>query len=124
MIAAATLAFAVWQLKASAVAIRPVGMLFWTHMCLHAESHVLLFQEGVGAPSDTLDSDHGLSTHNPTVVSVFPGKLDPGTTSISGKGFDECTAGTQVRKRRSKCECVFLLQPVTKWLVHPYETLS
>ena len=56
------------------------------------------FQGGVDASSGTLDGGAPLTTTDSVVVSVLPGRVDPRMTSISGKGFDECTAATQVGK--------------------------
>eukprot|EP00903_Cladosiphon_okamuranus_P013779 g12825.t1 len=57
--------------------------------------------ERVAALSEMLRGDHELTATDPVVVSVFPGRVNPRMTSISGKGFDECTAGTQVAVRPS-----------------------
>lgn len=56
------------------------------------------FQGGGGASSGTLDGGAPLTTTDSVVVSVLPGRVDPRMTSISGKGFDKCTAATQVGK--------------------------
>eukprot|EP00752_Nemacystus_decipiens_P008994 g8029.t1 len=54
---------------------------------------------GMVAPSGKLDGHHQLATADSVVVSVLPGTLDPRMTTISGEGFDGCTAATQVYVR-------------------------
>lgn len=69
--------------------------------CPSAYSLGFIHQEVI-APVARTDGDHYLTTVDPVVVLVPPGRGDPRTTSISGKGFDECTAGTQVGRRRAR----------------------
>ena len=81
----------------------------WSPICVL--SSFFSMQKPAAAPSGLVDGHHLGTASDAVVVSVFPGRVDPRMTSISGTGFDECTAGTQVGKR--KASAFSMPKPVT-----------